>query len=248
MLIEAEIHAAAAVAAKIHRKDTRKYSGLPYLHHCVATAAWVRSLLRRTHYNIVSQHTDPRQAATDMVCAALLHDTAEHMNMDAEDLDAIQENLQCNRHVATLVAECTPKHWPAGTSRAIKFDTELRSWAFNSRNGLSYFVKLADIQSNVSDTLQLLKSTEHLGMLPQDAPNLDLAYLERYMQEKILVLNAISTNPTFNKYWALAQPYLTVSPVDGIIEAAREALYYQQGLNNADFNQKRCVWRIHWSG
>jgi (p)ppGpp synthase/HD superfamily hydrolase len=70
MLIEAEIHAAAAVAAKIHRKDTRKYSGLPYLHHCVATAAWVRSLLRRTHYNIVSQHTDPRQAATDMVCAA----------------------------------------------------------------------------------------------------------------------------------------------------------------------------------
>jgi hypothetical protein len=32
MLIEAEIHAAAAVAAK----DTRKYSGLPYLHHCVA--------------------------------------------------------------------------------------------------------------------------------------------------------------------------------------------------------------------
>lgn len=85
-------------------------------------------------------------------------------------------------------------------------------------------------------------------MLPQDAPNLDLAYLERYMQEKILVLNAISTNPTFNKYWALAQPYLTVSPVDGIIEAAREALYYQQGLNNEDFNQKRCVWRIHWSG
>ncbi len=228
MLIEAEIHAAAAVAAKIHRNDTRKYSGLPYLHHCVATAAWVRSLLRRTHYNIVSQHTDPRQAATDMVCAALLHDTAEHMNMDAEDLDAIQENLQCNRHVATLVAECTPKHWPPGTSRAVKFDTELRSWAFNSRNGLSYFVKLADIQSNVSDTLQLLKSTELLGMLrlpPQDAPNLDLAYLERYMQEKILVLNAISTNPTFNKYWALAQPYLTVSPVDGIIEAAREALF-----------------------
>ena len=31
MLIEAEIHAAAAVAAKIHRNDTRKYSGLPYL-------------------------------------------------------------------------------------------------------------------------------------------------------------------------------------------------------------------------
>ena len=37
MLIEAEIHAAAAVAAKIHRKDTRKYSGLPYLHHSVAS-------------------------------------------------------------------------------------------------------------------------------------------------------------------------------------------------------------------
>jgi len=36
----------------------------------------------------------------------------------------------------------------------------------------------------------MLKSTEHLGMLPQDVPNLDLAYLERYMQEKILVLNA----------------------------------------------------------
>ena len=44
------------------------------------------------------------------------------------------------------------------------------------------------------------------------------------MQEKILVLNAISTNPTFNKYWALAQPYLTVSPVDGITQAACEAL------------------------
>ena len=31
MLIEADIHAAAAVAAKIHHNDTRKFSGLPYI-------------------------------------------------------------------------------------------------------------------------------------------------------------------------------------------------------------------------
>lgn len=228
MLIESDIQKAAAVAAKIHQNDTRKFSGLPYLHHCASAADWVVSLLRRTHYNLVAQCSDPRQAATDMVCAALLHDTAEHMNMDAADLDAIQENLQCNRSVATLVAECTPKHWPPGTSRAIKFDTELRSWAFDYRNGFSYIVKLADIQSNVGDTLRLLKSVRLIDMLrspPQAVPNLDFAYFERYLQEKILVLNAIANNPSFNEAWSLTQPYFTASPVDEITQAAREALF-----------------------
>ena len=40
MLIESDIQKAAAVAAKIHQNDTRKFSGLPYMHHCASTAAW----------------------------------------------------------------------------------------------------------------------------------------------------------------------------------------------------------------
>ena len=47
MLIESDIQKAAAVAAKIHQNDTRKFSGLPYMHHCASAADWVVSLLRR---------------------------------------------------------------------------------------------------------------------------------------------------------------------------------------------------------
>ena len=126
---QAMIEAAWIYAVVAHGDQVRKYTGVPYITHCLEVAS------------IVAEATDTPEA----ICAALLHDVIEDTPNTAADL----LTAGFNETTVQMVVELTDVAPPApGLNRKKRKALERQHLAAGSP--LTQTVKLADIISNTS--------------------------------------------------------------------------------------------------
>lgn len=125
MEIETDFNAAVAFATLAHGEQKRKYSGEPYVVHCIEVANLVYAATGNNTWRI----------------AAVLHDTVEDTSITAEDIKA-----KFGEEVARLVLECTDVSRPEDGNRAARKAKDLAHTATASVGGKS--IKLADLISN----------------------------------------------------------------------------------------------------
>ena len=112
-------------AAKAHEGQKRKYTGEPYIFHCVEVASIVATV----------PHTQ------EMLAAALLHDTVEDTAVTRADLTA-----EFGGHVSMLVDMVTDVSTPEMGNRAKRKQIDRDHIALASAEGQT--IKLADLISN----------------------------------------------------------------------------------------------------
>ena len=139
-------------AIKAHTGQIRKYSGKPYVTHPVAVS------------HIVCSITDD----SDMIHAALLHDTVEDCDVTIEEIE-----VKFGKEVARIVDGLTDVSKPDDGNRAFRKELD--------RNHLSkgcekiQTIKLADVISNLSDIERF-----------------DSQFANIYFNEKKLLLNVLN--------------------------------------------------------
>ena len=131
MRVDSLLSRADVFAAQVHRDQTRKYTGEPYVEHCRSVAA------------IVSQHTSDEE----VIAAALLHDTLEDTPTTHGDLERI-----FGKRVADLVLEVTDVSRPEDGNRATRKERDRQHLLLSSREGAT--IKLADLMDNTSSIVQ----------------------------------------------------------------------------------------------
>lgn len=129
------IHQAYGFAACAHVNQKRKYTGDPYIDHCVEVAALLSG---------VSQDHEAIQAA-------LLHDTLEDTAVTVEQLIDV-----FGGRVARLVMEVTDVSKPEHGNRAVRKEMDRQHLAKSSAAGAT--IKLADIISNTKTIVALDKN------------------------------------------------------------------------------------------
>lgn len=118
-------------AERYHRGQKRKYTGDPYLNHCIAVARLVG--------NKVSDQ--------EIICAAYLHDTLEDTTARYEDL--VQNfGVRVARMVGELTDEFTSKQYPLINRRERKLLEKERIATISDDAKL---VKWADMTDNLKD-------------------------------------------------------------------------------------------------
>ena len=112
-------------ASCAHRKQKRKYTGEPYMVHCLEVA------------QIIKSYTDE----VDMVVAAVMHDVLEDTDVTVEEMRAVFGDL-----VTNLVLEVTDVSKPSDGNRAVRKQIDRDHLAKSSVWGAN--IKLADLISN----------------------------------------------------------------------------------------------------
>lgn len=121
-------------AARAHEGQVRKYTGKPYLTHCVAVAELVRE-----------KTTDP-----EIIAAALLHDTLEDTDTTFEDLRDVL-GLEVAHLVLELTDVYTKEQFP-DMNRAERKRLETNRLAQISDD--AKLIKICDIASNTADIVK----------------------------------------------------------------------------------------------
>jgi (p)ppGpp synthase/HD superfamily hydrolase len=124
-IMETDFNVAVAFATESHGEQKRKYSGEPYVVHCIEVADMVWAATSNNAWRI----------------AAVLHDTVEDTQVKAEDIAA-----KFGDEVATLVLECSDVSRPEDGNRAARKAKDLAHTASASVGGKT--IKLADLISN----------------------------------------------------------------------------------------------------
>ena len=117
---------ASAFASNAHAHQTRN-DGTPYVSHCFRVAMTVDIIFGFDN--------------SEVLAAALLHDTIEDCNVDYDDILE-----QFGRNVADYVAVMTKDMRLEETIREIEYDKQLAEGPWQGR-----LIKLADVYDNFSD-------------------------------------------------------------------------------------------------
>lgn len=167
---------AIAFATKAHDEQQRKYTGEPYINHPIEVARIVSTV----------PHT------TEMIIAAVLHDTVEDTDTTIEDV-----SKAFGSEVATLVADLTDISRPEDGNRAVRkaIDKEHTHKASPSAKT----IKLADLISNT------VAITQH-----------DPNFARVYLKEKEELLKGMSDGDTVlyaKAVQLLAESKKTLEPI-----------------------------------
>lgn len=114
-----------------HRNQTRKYTGDPYIMHCIEVAGLLTSV----------------NMGQEIVAAGMMHDLIEDTPLTYEDIRAATSGL-----VADIVAEVTDVSKPKDGNRAIRKAKDRDHLAQASIFGKT--VKLADMISNTRSIME----------------------------------------------------------------------------------------------
>lgn len=120
-------------AACAHRNQVRKYTGEPYVNHCIAVALIVHKY----------------GGDTASICAALLHDVVEDTDVEPQEIRKVFGN-----ETANLVMEVTDIAIHGGRAWRKKLDRE--HFAKSSPRGAT--IKLADLINNTSSIVEYDKN------------------------------------------------------------------------------------------
>ena len=149
----ASLNHALQFATKAHAGQIRKYTtDVPYITHSIAVM------------KILSEVTD----GTEMLAAALLHDTVEDCDVSIEEIEQ-----RFGQRVASLVDDLTDKTVPTDGNRAQRRQIDRERIAKIHPD--SKTIKLADVIHN----------TSMIGIAPKD-------YADLYMAEKREMLKVLS--------------------------------------------------------
>jgi len=129
------VDVALGFASCAHKDQKRKYSGEPYVTHCMAVM------------ELVAQQTDDMA----VICAAVLHDTVEDTSVTHEDIV-----LVFGERVAELVMEVTDTSKQEDGNRAARKQIDKEHLAKSSPEGAT--IKLADLIDNTSSIVKYDKS------------------------------------------------------------------------------------------
>jgi (p)ppGpp synthase/HD superfamily hydrolase len=143
-----DILRAAIFAAEAHKDQRRKYTNEPYVNHCINVASRVESI----------------GGSSQMIIAALLHDTIEDCNITHSDICQL-----FGYHVADLVLQVTDISRPSDGNRAER-----------KRRDREH-LKLASPQAKTIKLADLLDNTESITAH-------DPKFAKTYMKEKALLL------------------------------------------------------------
>ena len=113
------------IAAMLHSGQVRKYTGEPYVWHCIEVA----NILRGRGY------------VGDIVCAALLHDVIEDTEMSAREMRALFPDS-----IVSLVLEVTDISTTLDGNREKRKNIDRDHLSMASAHGQT--IKLADLISN----------------------------------------------------------------------------------------------------
>ena len=114
-------------ATKAHGEQKRKYTGEPYVNHCIAVAGIVKQITMDA----------------DIICAALLHDTVEDTAVTIDNIAQI-----FGQRIAKLVSEVTDISRPLDGNRQQRKEIDRKHLAQASPDGMT--IKLADLIDNTS--------------------------------------------------------------------------------------------------
>lgn len=161
------LHKAVIYAARAHKGQDRKYTGLPYITHCLE----VLQILQEGH----------PQATEEMLCAAVLHDVVEDTPFSLYDI-----NKQFEAEISMLVYHLTDhytKESYAYLNRRERKEQEAHRISRAPRE--AQIIKLADLISNSRSIIErdpgfaeiYLKEKKYLlNLLDANLPLWDQAY------------------------------------------------------------------------
>lgn len=170
------VQEALKVATLAHGGQIRKYSGVPYVEHCMEVADLVAA----------TKKWSPAKFDVRLVCAALLHDTLE-------DTALTKRELQLKYgYVAALVDQLTDVSRPEDGNRSARKAKDLKHLEGASPGAQT--IKLADTISNVSSilandisfaTVYVVELIQRLPLLTDGDP-----YLYRVAEQYLLSAQA----------------------------------------------------------
>ena len=113
-------------AKHAHKGQVRKYTGEPYINHCIA----VSEIIRTAGFSI------------EVIAAALLHDVLEDTAITCEELEK-----EFGKRITTLVVECTRQSKLTDGCRDMRLAIDAHHFSKSSKAGKS--IKLADMIDNI---------------------------------------------------------------------------------------------------
>ncbi|RLI66847.1 MAG: hypothetical protein DRO67_00290 [Candidatus Asgardarchaeum californiense] len=123
--MHSDIQKAADIAEKAHTGQTRKYTGRPYVTHPYSVACYVKMVTKDS----------------DMICAALLHDTVEDTDVTLDYLSTV-----FNPRVVSLVENLTDISVPEDGNRKRRKTIDLKHTVTAHPDAKT--IKLADLVDN----------------------------------------------------------------------------------------------------
>lgn len=124
-------------AACAHKNQKRKYTGEPYVQHCINVA------------RLVAQYADACSSSVHykIVAAAMMHDTIEDTDVTVAHIEEI-----FTPYIASLVQEVTDASKPGQGNRKVRKQIDREHLAKSSPEGAT--IKLADLIDNTSSIVK----------------------------------------------------------------------------------------------
>lgn len=176
------INRAITFATVSHANQTRKGTNIPYILHCLEAGVIATSLA-----------TEEGQINTDVVCAAILHDTMEDAYVSYATLKEV-----FNETIADLVksqSEDKTKSWQERKQATINF----------LQANTNKSVEIATLADKLSNMRAIASDYEKQGEQLWDRFNADKASQHWYYSTIATSLNQLSETKPYQEYTALVE-------------------------------------------